>query len=161
MTIAVGATLPSVSFKYFEGDEFKEGSTDQLFQGRKVVLFAVPGAFTPTCSVRHLPGFLEQAAALKAKGVDAIVVTAVNDPFVFRAWLKDTGATDTLTPLPDGNATLATALGLTLDGSGFGLGTRSQRYSLIAEDGVVTWLAVEPNPAELTVASAEEVLKAL
>jgi len=161
MTIAVGATLPSVSFKYFEGDEFKESSTDQLFRGRKVVLFAVPGAFTPTCSVRHLPGFLEQAEALKAKGVDAVVVTAVNDPFVFRAWLEHSGAAGKLTPLPDGSAELAGALGLTLDASAFGLGIRSHRYALIADNGVVTWLAVEPNPSELTVSSAENVLKAL
>jgi peroxiredoxin len=116
---------------------------DDLFSGKKVVLFAVPGAFTPTCHRNHLPGYLEKAAEIKAKGVDAIMVTGVNDVFVMDAWSKATGGAGVIEFLSDGNADFAKEIGLSLDGSGFGLGTRSQRYSMLVEDGVVKVLSVE------------------
>ncbi|HEX8445503.1 MAG TPA: peroxiredoxin, partial [Sphingomonas sp.] len=129
------------------------------FKGRKVALFSVPGAFTPTCSARHLPSFVEQAGALKAKGVDEIVGTAVNDAFVMGAWAKDGGA-DGITMLADGNADFVTALGLTMDGAGFGMGTRGQRFSMLVDDGVVTQLNVEA-PGDYHVSSAEHLLAQL
>jgi peroxiredoxin len=131
-----------------------------LGQG-KVVLFAVPGAFTPTCSDHHLPGFVMRGEDLKAKGVDSIVCIAVNDPFVMGAWGKDQNVGNEVVMLADGNGEFTRAMGLTMDGSGFGLGPlRSQRYAAIIDDGVVAWLAVEPG-AGLNVSSAEEVLAAL
>jgi len=127
----------------------------EYFKGKKVVLFAVPGAFTPTCSAKHLPGFVDNAEALKAKGVDEIVCTSVNDPFVMGVWGK---GSEGITFLADGNADFASALGLTMDGSGFGLGTRSQRYAAVVNDGVVEQLFVE-GPGEFKVSSAEYVLE--
>ena len=128
----------------------------EYFKGKKVALFSVPGAFTPTCSAKHLPGFVEKADELKAKGVDEIVGTAVNDAFVLQAWNKANGS-DQITMLADGNGDFAQALGLTMDGSGFGLGKRGQRYSMIVDDGVVQELNVEA-PGDFNVSSAEHML---
>lgn len=160
MTIQVGDTVPSVTLKHLTDNGMQEITTDSIFKGKKVVLFSVPGAFTPTCSAKHLPGFVQQADALKAKGVDAIVCLAVNDPFVMKAWGEKAGADGKVLMLPDGNCAFTGALDLTMDGSGYGLGTRGQRFALIAEDGKVTHLAVEA-PGKFEVSSAEAVLEAL
>ena len=157
MAIKEGDKIPSVTVK---ATDMSDLSTDELFTGKKVVLFSVPGAFTPTCSNQHLPGFIENAAAIKAKGVDEIICMSVNDAFVMDAWGKDRGAGDDVRLIADGNATFAKALGLEMDGSGIGFGTRSQRFALIAEDGVVTKLAVEA-PMKFDVSSAEAILAAL
>lgn len=158
MAINVGDRIPSVTLKHLTDNGMQEVTTDQIFKGKKVVLFSVPGAFTPTCSAKHLPGFVQQADALKAKGVQEIVCMAVNDPFVMRAWGEKSGVEGKVFMLPDGNATLTEALGLTMDGSGYGLGTRGQRFALVAEDGKVTHVAVEA-PGKFEVSSAEAVLE--
>lgn len=160
MTIAVGDRIPDVKVFTF-GDKGPETttSTDVLGQG-KVVLFGVPGAFTPTCSDHHLPGFVLRAEELRAKGADEVVCLSVNDPFVMGAWGEDQGANGKVVMLADGNGELTGALGLAMDGTGFGLGSRSRRFAAILDDGVVTWLAVEPGPG-LKVSSVEEVLAAL
>ena len=156
MTINVGDRLPDVKLvKATENGPEAVQSAD-YFAGKKVALFSVPGAFTPTCSARHLPGFVEKADELKAKGVDEIVATAVNDPFVLSAWNKASGSED-ITMLADGNGDFAEALGLTMDGSAFGLGKRGQRFSMIVEDGVVKELNVEA-PGDFSVSSAEHLL---
>lgn len=156
MTIKVGDRLPSATLVKPTADGPEQVSTDDFFAGRKVALFAVPGAFTPTCSARHLPGFVEKGEALKAKGVDAIACTSVNDAFVMGAWGKSAEAGD-ITMLADGNGDFAQALGLTMDGSRFGMGTRSQRYAMVVNDGVVEQLHVEA-PGEFKVSSAEHLL---
>jgi peroxiredoxin (alkyl hydroperoxide reductase subunit C) len=135
----------------------KETSTDEIFKGKKVVLFAVPGAFTPTCSVKHLPGFVQNADALKAKGVDTIACIAVNDAFVMGAWGKDQGVDSKITLLADGSGAFTKAMGLELDLVARGLGIRSQRFAMIADDGKVTYLAVEP-PGGFDVSRAEAVM---
>ena len=156
MTIKVGDTLPDVKLvKATEAGPEAVQSGD-YFKGKKVAIFSVPGAFTPTCSARHLPGFVDKAADLKAKGVDEIVATAVNDPFVMGAWNKASGSDD-ITMLADGNGEFAEALGLTMDGSAFGLGKRGQRWSAIVEDGVVKELNVEA-PGDFSVSSADHLL---
>jgi len=156
MTISVGDTLPDVKLtKVTEGGP-EAVQSGEYFVGKKVALFSVPGAFTPTCSAKHLPGYVEKAADLKGKGVDEIVCTAVNDPFVMGAWGKASGSED-VTMLADGNGDFATALGLTMDGSGFGLGKRGQRFSMIVDNGVVTELNVE-QPGDFNVSSAEYML---
>ncbi|MGX7952292.1 redoxin family protein [Tsuneonella sp. HG249] len=156
MTINVGDRLPNVKLvKATENGPEAVQSTD-YFAGKKVALFSVPGAFTPTCSARHLPGFVDKADDLKAKGVDEIVATAVNDPFVLGAWNKASGSED-ITMLADGNGEFAEALGLTMDGSAFGLGKRGQRFSMIVEDGIVKELNVEA-PGDFSVSSAEHML---
>ncbi|MDE2514402.1 MAG: peroxiredoxin [Rhodospirillales bacterium] len=160
MTIKVGDSIPSMKLMMGTADGPKEVSTDNLFKGKKVVMFAVPGAFTPTCSAKHLPGFVANAAALKAKGVDTVVCVAVNDAFVMGAWGKDQGVGDGIVMLADGSAALTKALGLELDLVPRGMGVRSQRYALIAEDGKVTHLAVEP-PGGFEVSKAESILAAL
>jgi glutaredoxin/glutathione-dependent peroxiredoxin len=161
MTIAVGDQVPDVKvYTFSEKGPVATTSAEVLGHG-KVVLFAVPGAFTPTCSDHHLPGFVMRAEDLKAKGADSIVCLAVNDPFVMGAWGKDQNVGPEVVMLADGNGEFTQAMGLTMDGSGFGLGAlRSQRYAAIIDDGVVAWLAVEPG-AGLNVSSAEEVLAAL
>ncbi len=159
MTIKVGERVPSVTLKKL-GEKGPENiSTDDIFSGRKVVLFAVPGAFTPTCSAAHLPGYVVNADKIKAKGVDTIVCMAVNDAFVMGAWGKTHNAEELLM-LADGNAELSKALGLTLDGSGFGLGLRSQRFAMVVDNGVVTHLAVEAGTG-LDVSAAEKILALL
>ena len=157
MAIKEGEKIPDVTVK---DTGMKDVTTQQLFSGKKVVLFAVPGAFTPTCSEQHLPGFINQADAIRAKGVDDIVCVSVNDSFVMDSWGKDRGVEGKVTLIADGNAVLAKALGLDFDGSGIGFGTRSQRYAAIVEDGVVTKLAVE-KPMAFEVSSAEAILAAL
>jgi peroxiredoxin len=133
----------------------------ELTKGKKVVLFAVPGAFTPTCSEKHLPGFVEQAEAIKAKGVDAILCVAVNDPFVLSAWEKARNVGGKVNILSDGNAEFTRAIGLDLDASGFGLGTRSKRYAMVVEDGVVKALKVEDAPTQAEKSSAAAILATL
>ena len=160
MAINVGDTIPSVTLKHLTDNGMQEVNTGDLFKGKKVVLFSLPGAFTPTCSAKHLPGFVQNADAIKAKGVAEIVCLAVNDPFVMRAWGEKNGVDGKVFLLPDGNATFTEALGLTMDGSGYGLGKRGQRFVLVAEDGKVTHLAVE-QPGQFEVSSAEAVMAAL
>ena len=160
MTIKVGDRVPSGSFTVMTADGPKPKTTDELFKGKKVVLFAVPGAFTPTCHKNHLPGFLQSADAIKAKGVDAIAVTGVNDVFVMDAWKKASGA-DKIEFLSDGNGDFAKALDLWIDGSGMGLGVRSKRYSMLVEDGVVKKLNVEEAPGKADLSGADNLLKQL
>jgi len=156
MTIKVGDKLPDVKLTKATENGPEAVQSADFFAGKKVALFSVPGAFTPTCSARHLPGYVDKAAELKAKGVDEIAATAVNDAFVMSAWNKSAGSDD-ITMLADGNGDFAEALGLTMDGSGFGLGKRGQRFSMIVDDGVVTELNVE-QPGDFSVSSAEHML---
>jgi len=160
MAIQVGERLPQVTFRVMTPDGPVAKTTDDLFKGRKVVLVAVPGAFTPTCHRNHLPGYVQHAQEIKAKGVDAILVTAVNDVFVMDAWAKAAGA-DGIEFLSDGNGDFAQAIGLTLDRKDYGLGIRSQRYSMVVEDGVVKSLNVEDTPSKADVSGAEALLKQL
>lgn len=157
MTIKVGDTIPSMKLMTATPDGPKEISTDEIFKGKKVVMFAVPGAFTPTCSLKHLPGFLENADAIRAKGVDQIVCLAVNDAFVLGAWAKENAVNGKVTMLADGSGSFTKALGLELDLMARGLGIRSQRFALIAEDGKVTHIAVE-QPGGFEVSKAEAIL---
>ena len=159
MAIKAGDKMPEGSFTHMTKDGPQKISTEQLFGGKTVVLFSVPGAFTPTCDAKHLPGFVELAAQIKAKGVDTIAVTGVNDVFVFDAWKKSTGAGNKIEFLSDGNADFAKALDLTLDGSGVGLGTRSKRYAMLVEDGVVKKLNVEDAAGKAEASSADALLK--
>lgn len=159
MAIQVGDKVPSLTLKTMGPQGPQDITTDEIFSGKKVVLFAVPGAFTPGCSMTHLPGFVVNADKIKAKGVDTIVCMAVNDAFVMGAWGEAQNASEILM-LADGNGELTAALGLELDGSGFGLGTRSQRFAMIVEDGSVTHLAVEPG-AGIEVSSAEAIMEQL
>lgn len=161
MTIKTGDHLPQATFRMMTAEGPAAKTTDEFFKGRKIVLFAVPGAFTPTCHKNHLPGFLGKAAEIKGKGIDAIAVTSTNDVFVMDAWAKATGAAGVIDFLSDGNADFAKAIGLSLDGSGFGLGTRSQRYAMIVDNGVVQWLAVEDAPGKADASGAEALLKYL
>ncbi len=160
MAVKAGDKVPSVNLKELTGDGIKDVSTDDLLAGRKVVVLSVPGAFTPLCSAQHLPGFIEHAASIKGKGVDEIVCIAVNDPFVMDAWSKDRGAGDRVRLLSDGNGELSQALGLTMDGSGAGLGMRGQRFAMIVDDGKISLLNVEA-PGKFEVSDAETILKAL
>ena len=160
MTIKVGDKVPAATFTTFGADGPGPLTTEALFAGKKVALFAVPGAFTPTCSAKHLPSFKQHVADFKAKGVDTIACVSVNDVFVMKAWGKDQGITDEVVMLADGNGDFTKAIGLELDGSKFGMGLRSQRYSLIAKDGVVTQLNVEEG-GEFKVSSADYLLEHL
>ena len=159
MTISVGDRLPEATLVKVGADGMEQVTTTDFFKGRRVALFAVPGAFTPTCSAKHLPGFIEHGATLKEHGIDEIACTAVNDPFVMGAWAKQTGATG-ITMLSDGNGTFADAVGLSVDSSRFGMGKRSHRYSMVVNDGVVEQLHVEV-PGEFKVSSADYLLEAL
>ncbi len=156
MTITVGDRIPAATLVKATAEGPDQVDTASFFAGRTVALFAVPGAYTPTCSAKHLPGFVQHADALKARGVDEIACTSVNDAFVMAAWGKSADA-DGVTMLADGNGDFATALGLTMDGSKFGMGTRSQRYAMLVEDGVVKQLHVEA-PGEFKVSTAEHLL---
>jgi peroxiredoxin len=160
MTIKVGDRLPAATFRTMTPDGPAPVSSEEFFKGRRVALFAVPGAFTPTCSAKHLPGFRDQAGALKAKGVDAIACVSVNDAFVMGAWAKDQDTGDKVTLLADGNGDFTKAVGLEMDGSKFGMGGRSQRYAMIVNDGVVERLDVEA-PGQFEVSSADYMLKNL
>ena len=159
MTIQVGDRLPDVPLTMATADGPKPTTSGEYFGGKRVALFAVPGAFTPTCSARHLPSFVEKAGELKAKGIDEIACISVNDPFVMAAWNKQDGSED-ITMLADGNGAFADAVGLAFDGSKFGMGQRSQRYSMIVNDGVVEELNVE-QPGEYRASSAETMLDQL
>jgi len=160
MTIKVGDTIPAVKLMQATAEGPREVDTGELFAGKTVVLFAVPGAFTPTCSAKHLPSFLQNYDALKAKGVDLIACVAVNDVFVMDAWAKDQGVGDKVVMLADGSGTFTKALGLEFDLVERGLGVRSQRYAMVVKDGKVTHLAVEA-PGGYEVSRAEAVLAAL
>ena len=161
MPIKVGDRIPEAKFRVMSESGPAWKTTDEVFKGKKVVLFAVPGAFTPTCHINHLPGFLKNADAIKAKGVDAIAVTGVNDVFVMNAWSDATGGKGKIEFLADGNGDFAKAVGLVMDGSGFGLGVRSQRYAMLVDNGVVKSLSVEDTPGKADVSGAEALLASL
>src|SRR5690348_581980 len=160
MTIKVGDRVPSASLKHMTADGMQTITTDQLFKGKKVVLFALPGAFTPTCSAKHLPGFVQQADQIKAKGVNTIACLSVNDAFVMDAWGKNQNVGEKVMMLADGNADFTKAVGLEMDGSGYGMGLRSKRYSMLVDDGVVKQLNLE-KPGAFEVSNAETILKQL
>ena len=161
MTIQIGDRIPDATLTTMTADGPKPVTTAELFGGKTVALFAVPGAFTPTCSARHLPGFKDHLADIKGKGVDTVACISVNDAFVMKAWAESQGIDDdSIVMLADGNGELTKALGLVLDGSGFGLGERSQRYSMLVKDGVVTQLNIEEG-GEFKVSSAEHLIAQL
>ncbi|MEE4348824.1 MAG: peroxiredoxin [Pacificimonas sp.] len=157
MTVSTGDKIPSAQLTQMTADGPRPVKTDEFFAGRTVALFAVPGAFTPTCSAKHLPGFVEKADELKGKGVDEIACVSVNDAFVMNAWGESADVGDKVTMLADGNGDFAEALGLTMDASGFGMGKRAQRFSMIVKDGTVSELNVEA-PGDFRVSSAEHML---
>lgn len=158
MTIKVGDKIPSVMLKQLTANGMQDLSTDSLFNGKNIVMFALPGAYTPTCSAKHLPGYVNHLNDFKAKGIE-VACLSVNDPFVMKSW-ADLNAAEGITMLPDGNCSLTKALGLEMDGTGYGLGIRCQRFALYAENGVVKFLAVE-KPGAFEVSSAEAVLAAI
>ncbi len=160
MTIKVGDKIPDMKFKVRQGGDAKDMTTDEIFKGKKVVVFAVPGAFTPTCSMKHLPGFIGKYDELKKKGVDTVACVSVNDHFVMGAWAKDQNAGDKIMMIADGNGDFTKAVGLELDGSKFGMGPRSQRYSMIVKDGVVQTLNVETG-GEFRVSASDYMLEQL
>src|SRR6195256_3795748 len=157
MAIKTGERMPAGTLKKMTKEGPKDLSTDELFKGKKVVLFSVPGAFTPTCDAKHLPGFVQLAADIKAKGVDTIACMAVNDVFVMNAWGKHSNVGDKVLMLADGNGDYAKALGLELDGRGFGMGTRGQRFAIVVQDGVAQQVNIEA-PGQFKVSAAEHVL---
>jgi peroxiredoxin len=157
MAIKAGDKMPSGTFKTKTKDGIQDVTTDQLFKGKTVVLFSVPGAFTPTCDAKHLPGYVEHAAAIKAKGVDTIACMAVNDVFVMDAWGRHSNVGDNVLMLADGNGDYAKALGLEMDGRGFGMGTRGQRFAVVVKDGVASQVEVEA-PKEFKVSAADYIL---
>ena len=161
MTIGVGDTLPNATFRTKTADGMADLSTDDVFKGKTVVLFGVPGAFTPTCSMNHLPGFLTYNEDIRAKGVDEIAVVSVNDPFVMQAWEEAKGASGKILFLSDGNGEFVKAAGLDIDLSAGMLGIRSKRFSMIVKDGVVASLAIEDSPGQAEKSSAEEILQQL
>ena len=160
MTIKVGDKIPDATLKYIGPDGIINIEVEKYFSDKKIVLFSVPGAFTPTCSAKHLPGFVEYSSDILSKGVDEIICISVNDPFVMNAWEKDQNSKGKVTLLADGNGDFTEALGLSFDGSGFGLGKRGQRFSIIINNGTILHLAIEEAGA-FEVSSAESVLKAL
>ena len=160
MTIAIGDRLPEATFRVLGSDGIETVTSSKVFGGKKVVLFAVPGAFTPTCHIKHLPGFVESAEEFKKEGVDTVACVAVNDPFVLGAWADASGAKGKVLFLSDGNAEFTKALGLELDATPFGMGLRAKRFALVADNGKVTQLFIEA-PGEFSVSSAESVLAAL
>ena len=155
MTIKVGDKIPTVTLKRLGENGMEDVVTTDYFKGKKVVLFATPGAFTPACAQKHLPGYVQNADSIKSQGVDEIVCLSVNDPFVMRQWGETANANGKVTMLPDGNAQFVDAVGLTMDGSGFGLGKRAQRFSMVIEDNVVTDLAVEEAAGNVELSGAE------
>ena len=161
MTINIGETIPSVTLKQLTPEGVKEFTTDEIFRNKKVVLFAVPGAFTPACSQRHLPGYVDRAANIKAKGIDEIACVAVNDAFVMGAWGKEQKTEGKVRMLADGSGDFVRALGLELDLTKGGLGIRSKRYAMLVDNGVVKSLSVEAQPGQVDVSSAETMLKTL
>lgn len=161
MTIKVGDKLPTATFKVKTSDGVKEVTTDEVFAGKKVVLFAVPGAFTPTCNLNHLPGYLENRDTILSKGVDAIAVVSVNDPFVMGAWAQSTGGEGKITFLADGSALFTKEIGLELDATAGGLGIRSKRYSAIVEDGIVKTLNIEEQAGQAVTSGAATLIEQL
>lgn len=161
MSIAIGERLPDATFTTMTAEGPQKLTTAEVFGGQRVVLFAVPGAFTPTCHTKHLPGFIEHADEIKAKGVDRIACLAVNDVFVLDAWAKQTGATGKILFLADGNGDFTRAIGMEADASDFGMGRRSRRYAMVVEDGRVTALNVEPRRGQAEESGAEKILAAL
>lgn len=161
MTIKIGDALPAVTLKKLGENGIEDIDTANYFKDKKALIFGVPGAFTPTCSEQHLPGFVESAQAIKEKGIDEIICIAVNDPFVMKHWGLAAGVDNKVTMLPDGNGDFTKATGLGFDGSGFGLNFRCKRFSMIVEDGVVKDLQVENSPGELDVAAAGACLRRL
>jgi peroxiredoxin len=161
MAIKAGDKVPAGSFGVMQSSGPGSMSTDELFKGKTVVLFGVPGAFTPTCSKTHLPSFVSNISSIKAKGVDTVACMAVNDVFVMDAWGKGAGADGKVLMLADGNGAYTKALGLELDASGFGMGTRSQRFAMIVKDGVVQKVEVEPSAGQCTVSGGESILSSL
>jgi glutaredoxin/glutathione-dependent peroxiredoxin len=161
MTIKVGDRVPDATFTVMTSDGPQTGTTEEFFKGRRVVLIGVPGAFTPTCHRNHLPGFVEKSDAILGKGIDEIAVTGVNDVFVMDAWAKQSGAEGKVTFLADGSANFAKAIGLSLDMNARGLGTRSQRYSMLVDDGIVRKLSVEETPGKAELSGADALLKVL
>jgi glutaredoxin/glutathione-dependent peroxiredoxin len=161
MTIKVGDPLPDATLRLITGDGPRPVTTAEFFKGKKIVLFGLPGAFTPTCHKNHLPGFVANEAAIKDKGVDLIAMTSVNDPHVLTAWAKASGSEGKITFLSDGNADFAKAAGLDFDASAGGLGIRSKRYSMLVEDGIVRKLNIEDSPGKADVSSAEHLLAQL
>ncbi len=157
MPIRAGERMPQGTLKTMTPQGPKDISTEELFKGKKVVLFSVPGAFTPTCDAKHLPGFLQRAGELKAKGIETIACMAVNDVFVMNAWGRSSGVGDQVLMLADGNGDYAKALGLTVDASRFGMGTRGQRFAIVVDDGVARQIYIE-GPGEFKVSAAEHVL---
>jgi glutaredoxin/glutathione-dependent peroxiredoxin len=157
--IKVGDSLPEATFRVMTSEGPKPKKTDDIFKGKKVALFAVPGAFTPTCSNLHMPSFVQNVAAFKAKGVDTIAVTGVNDVFVMEAWKKASGAEGKVEFLADGNGEFAKAIDMAFDGSGNGLGLRSKRYSMLVQDGVVKTLNVEDSPGKCDVSGGGKLLE--
>jgi peroxiredoxin len=160
MTIQAGEKMPEGTFGIMTESGPGAISTDELFAGKKVVLVSVPGAFTPTCTMKHLPGFVEQADALKSEGVDTVACMAVNDVFVMDAWGKDRGVGDKVLMLADGNGDYTRALDLEMDGTGFGMGMRGQRFAIVVEDGTATHVAVEA-PGQFEVSKVEAILQAI
>ncbi|MEM8883920.1 MAG: peroxiredoxin [Planctomycetota bacterium] len=161
MSISVGDSIPSATLRTLTAEGPQEVKTDDFFAGRKVVLFAVPGAFTPTCNNDHLPSFRDNADAIREKGVAEIACVAINDMFALDAWSKATESAGKITMLSDGNGELSSAMGMTFDGSGFGLGTRSKRYAAIVDDGKVTAIEVEESPGACSVSSGSKILENL
>jgi peroxiredoxin len=160
MAIKVGDKIPAVQLKTMAGDGMQNLSTDEIFKGKKVVLFALPGAFTPTCSAKHLPGFVQHAEKIKAKGIDTIACLSVNDAFVMDAWGKAQNTGEKILMLADGNGDFSKAVGLTMDGTGYGMGLRASRYAMLVDDGTVKVLNIEA-PGAFEVSSAESIMKAL
>ncbi len=155
MTIKIGDTIPTVTLKRLGTNGMEDVVTTEYFKGKKIVLFATPGAFTPSCAQKHLPGYINNADAIKSQGIDEIICLSVNDPFVMRHWGESANANGKVTMLPDGNAQFVEALGLTMDGSGFGLGKRAQRFSMVIDNNVVTDLAVEEAAGNVELSGAE------
>jgi peroxiredoxin len=160
MAIKVGDKVPAAKLQIKTKDGVQTKTTDEIFSGKRVVLFALPGAFTPTCSAKHLPGFVNNHQALMSKDIDSVACLSVNDAFVMDAWGKDQGVEDKVMMLADGNGEFTKAVGLTMDGTGYGMGLRSQRYAMVLDDGVIKTLNVEA-PGAFEVSSAESILKAL
>lgn len=158
MTIKVGDKLPDTTFFVMTAEGPKPKTTDEMFKGKKVALFAVPGAYTPTCSNLHMPSFVKNIEAMKAKGVSAVAVTAVNDAFVLSQWLKATSADGKVEGLADGGAVFAKAIGMDFDGTARGLGVRSKRYSMLVDDGVVKTINLEEQPGQCTVSGGDTLL---
>lgn len=161
MTIAKGDRLPEATFRVMGPEGIDALTTSEIFDGKKVVLFAVPGAFTPTCHLKHLPGFIENADDFKKRGIDTVACVAVNDPFVLGAWADASGGKGKVMFLSDGNAEFTEKIGMDFDGSGIGLGTRSKRYAMYVEDGVVKALNVEDSPGVAVESTADKILKGL